>query len=193
MDEVKILVKPDSVSWDEIHDIVYSAHSSNRAKGVDIANAHKNGEEIQELLGEKGVCFVAMLGDKVIATSSVAFHDVDRWWYKGVAGYATLAAVLPEYKGMHLFTKLEQTRVEYARNAGAEVFYGDTAQHNTKRRAIAKKDGYYEVTLGRTSFNKHNYVVIVKWLNKCPFSPFYIKLKFIMSAIKVYIKMMLGR
>ena len=190
---IVIQQKPESVSWDVIRDIVYKAHESNRNKGVDIQNAHLSSEQLKESLGADGVCFVALDGNKVVATSSVAFHTLNRWFARGQkVGYGTLSAVLPEYKGQHLFSKLEQMRVAYAKDKGCTGFYVKTAEGNTKRRSIAKKDGYFEVSIGRTSFNAHNYITMYKWLDRRSFPVGYIRFRFFISWLMLKIKLMIG-
>lgn len=194
MSAIKIIKKPNDISWDEIHEVVYQAHASNREQGVDIRNAHLSGEELKNSIGEDGVCFVALDGDKVVATSSLAFHCLHTWYANGKkVGYGTLSAVLPEYKGQHIFSRLERTRMAYAKDVGCYGFYGKTAEGNKKRRNIAKKDGYYEVSIGRTSFNPHNYVTIFKWFEKCPHSTIYIKYKYLMTYLRLKINLFLGR
>lgn len=194
MADIQIIKKPDWVSWDVIHEVVYKAHASNRERGVDIRNAHLSGEELRESLGEDGVCFVALDGKKVVATSSVAFHTLNTWYArKEKVGYGTLSAVLPEYKGQHLFSKLERTRIEYAKEKGCNGFYGKTAEGNIKRRIIAKKDGYFEVDIRRTQFHNHNYIVIYKWLGEKPYSTSYVKMRYLLSFFKLKINLLLGR
>ena len=191
--QFQIIEKPDWVSWDVIRDIVYKAHESNRNKGVDIRNAHLSSEQLKESLGADGVCFVALDGDKVVATSSVAFHSLNTWFARGQkAGYGTLFAVLPEYTGLHLFSKLEHMLLEYAQKKGCVGFYIKTAERNTKMRNIAKNKGYFEVSIGRTSFNPHNYVTIYKWLGRRPFSAGYIRLRFFISLLILKIKLITG-
>lgn len=194
LSQIQIMEKPDWVSWEEIHDIIYAAHESNREKGLDIRNAHLSGDELKESLGPEGVCFVALDGDKVVATSSVAFHTLNTWYCRGQkVGYGTLSAVLPEYKGKHLFTELEKVRIEYARKKGCPGFYVKTAEDNTKRRSIAKKDGYFEVAIGRTSFNPHNYLTIYKWLEGRPYPVCYIRLRFFWTWLILKTKLVLGK
>lgn len=191
---IEVLQKPESVSWAEIHDVIYKAHESNRKNGVDIRNAYLSGEELKESLGSEGVCFVALDGDKVVATSSVAFHTLNTWYSRGQkVAYGTLSAVLPEYKGRHLFSRLEQARVDYARSKDCEGFYVNTAERNTKIRDIKKKYGYFEVAIGRTSFNPHNYITIYKWLGERPFPEYYIRLRFFYSWLKLKMKLALRR
>lgn len=191
--KIQIMEKPDWVSWEEIHDIIYKAHESNRKNGIDIRNAHLSGKELKESLGSDGICFVAFDGDKVIATSSVAFHTLNTWYNRGhKVGYGTLSAVLPEYKGLQLFSKLENTRIEYAQGQGCLGFYCKIAEGNAKRRSIAKKDGYFEVSIGRTSFNPHNFITIYKWLEKRPYTACYIRFRFFLSWLKLKIKLIIG-
>lgn len=190
---IEILQKPDSVSWDVIHDIVYKAHESNRKKGVNIQNAHLSGEQLKESLGVDGVCFVALDGDKVVATASVAFHTLNTWYARvQKVGYGTLAAVLPEYKGRHLFSKLEKVRVSYVCAKGCTGFYVKTAEKNIEMRNIKKKHGYFEVSIGRTLFNPHNYITLYKWLDRRPFPAGYIRLRFFISWLILKIKLIIG-
>lgn len=191
--QIQIIEKPDWVSWDEIHDIIYKAHESNRKKGVDIQNAHLTGEQLRDSLGADGVCFVALDGDKVVATSSVAFHTLNTWYAHGKkVGYATLSAVLPEYKGLGLFSELENTRVKYVRNKGCVGLYGKIAEGNSRMWNIKKKDGYFEVSIGRTSFKPHNYITVYKWLEKRKYPVLYIRFRFFWSWLKLRLKLILG-
>lgn len=191
--EIQLIKKPDYISWDEIAQVIFEAHSSNRDNGIDIQNAHKTGSELRESLGVNGACFVALENNKVVATSSIAFHEKNTWYHKGKIAYATLSGVLPSHKGKHLFSKLSKMCFDYALQQGIRVFYSNTAEGNRKYRAIAKKDGYNEVHMGRTTFNPHNYVVIVKWIDGAPFSKTFMQYKFFLSMLKIKINVLLGR
>lgn len=190
---IEILPKPEYVSWNEIHDIIYKAHENNRKNGVDIRNAHLSGEQLKDSLGEDGVCFVATDGGKVIATCSAAFRTLNTWYARGLKlGYATLDAVLPEYSGRHIYSHLAKVREEFIRSKDCAGIYMHIAEGNVIRRQIAEKEGYCRVSIGRTSYNPHNYLVYVKWLGKDPYPICYIRLRFFLSWLILRIRLIIG-
>lgn len=191
---ISIQEKPDKVSWEEIRNVVYEAHASNRAKGVDIRNAHLSGEQMKQSIGEDGVCFIALDGNKVVATSSIAFHHLNTWYAcRQKVAYSTLQAVLPEYKGNHLFSKLEKEGIECAHKSSCTGIYKKVAEKNFLMRSIAKKDGYFEVSIARTSYNPHNYITLFKWFGSRPYSRLYIRLRYLLSWTKLKFNIALGR
>lgn len=190
---VEILPKPEYVSWDEIHNVIYKAHENNRKNGVDIQNAHLSGKQLKDSLGDDGMCFVAIDRDKVIATCSAAFRTLNTWYaHRQKFGYGTLDAVLPEYSGRHIFSHLANVREEFINNKDCVGIYMHIAEGNIIRRQIAQKEGFFQVSIGRTTYNPHNYLVYVKWLKKRPYPICYIRLRFFLSWLILKIKLILG-
>ena len=184
---VEIVLKPNSVSWDEISQIVYNSHVNNREKGLDIRNANLTGDEIKESIGVDGRCFIARdtnLGI-IIGTVSVAFHHLERWYAHGLFAYLTLDAVLPEWSGKHVFSRLSTERMEYIKGTGCEGIYIYIAENNKLRREIAKKEGFISVAIDRTDYNRHNYITYVKWFGEKPFCLFNIRVRFVLNWIKL--------
>jgi len=68
MSNIKIIEKPEWITYDEIHNLLYAAHESNREKGVNVATATMSGNELEEYLGAKGKTFVALDGEKLVGT-----------------------------------------------------------------------------------------------------------------------------
>ncbi len=60
--------KPEWVSWDEIHEVLWKAHEKNREKGIIMASPSLSCEEIKNKIGNKGKMFLAIVGDKVVGT-----------------------------------------------------------------------------------------------------------------------------
>ena len=193
-DMIIVRIKPENVSWEEIRQVIYEAHASNREKGIDIRNAHLSDDEMKQSIGADGICFVALYGDKVVATSSLAFHKLNAWYaQEQKVAYCTLQAVLPEYRGKQLFSRLEGAGIEYACSIGCTGVYKKVAERNVLMRTIAKKDGYLEVSYGRTLFKPHNYITLFKWLGKRPYSQGYIRIRFLLSMIKTKVNIAIGR
>lgn len=193
--QIQILEKPDWVSWDEIHNIVIKAHENNRKNGVDVRNAHLQGQEIKRALGNEGKCFIALdtQNGEVIGTCSVTFHNLDSRVAKGKFAYDTFDAVLPNYTGHHIFSKLDSTRYAYIKEMGCDGIYMKIAEGNVLRRQIAEKEGFSKVQIARAPYAPHNYIVYVKWLKEKPYPDYLIKLRFLLSWLILHIKLIIGK
>ena len=185
---ITIVENTDISKWDEIQKVIYNSHAENRRNGIDIRNAHLSPKELQESLGKDGKCFIAIDGDKIIGTCSVAFQNKNCWFAKGTVAYATLEAVLSDYKGQHIFKRLAQKRLEYIKSRGCDVIYMNVAEKNYTRRTIAQKEGFKKVAICYNSYNPHNYIVYCYWIGKQPFSDFEISIRFGISMVKLWLQ-----
>ena len=52
--EIKVIEKPDWVSWDVIHKVLWNAHEKNRSRGMNMAHAAFSGEQIEDYLAPDG-------------------------------------------------------------------------------------------------------------------------------------------
>lgn len=165
-----MMEKPDSVSWDVIHDVLWAAHAKNREDGIHMKAPALSGEKMKELVGEQGRCLVAMDGDKVVGTSSYKIITSNKWYAQGQAiAYWMLNGVLPEYQGNGIYSKLLRYSEESIRQSHINLIEMNTAEHNTTvQRALRKKGWVYVDFI--TFPTDHYSVVMVKWLNACPFS-----------------------
>ena len=64
MDNISIVEKPDWVSWEDIHNVVWKAHENNRLKGIIMSYPALSGDEIKDKIGKDGKLFTALDGDK---------------------------------------------------------------------------------------------------------------------------------
>ena len=184
MGEIKIIKKPDSMSWDIIHDVLYKAHESNRQKGVYMRTATLTGDELRKRVGTNGQCFVALDGDKVVATASVKFVERNGWYHKGLLADLMLLGIIPEYKGRGLYGRLLRERCLFAQSKGVDIVEMDTAEGNVLMRSIAAKHGFKSVMTKASTHVKHYSVVLVKWLNGCPFSDTYCSIHYRWQTFK---------
>lgn len=178
--------KDDSISWEEIQQVIFLSHAINRSKGVDIRNAHLSPEELQKKIGNYGKCFVALDGEKVVGTCSVIFQTKNVWYANGRIAYMLLEAVLPGYKGQHIFRNLSEIRKKYTIGTGCLQFYMNVAEKNTVRRLIAKKENFVPVAIHFNNYNPHNYITYSYWVNKRPYSRLNIYAHYIFSLLKLY-------
>lgn len=178
MNNVQVIEKPDFISWDSIHEILYKAHESNRKNGVFMRTATLSGEELKNRIGDKGQCFVVLVNGELAGTISVKFILRNTWYHKGRIADMMLAGVLPKYKGCGLYSLLTQECYAYSKKNGIDVIELDTAEGNIKLQSISLKNEFKYVATKASPYTKHYSVVMVKWLGKCPFSTKYINFRY---------------
>ena len=105
--DLHIIEKPEWVSWDEIHDVLWKAHAENREKGMIMTLPSLPGEQIREKIkAGRGKMFVALDDRKVVATAAVMVKNSNLWCGKGEYAYFCFASILPEYRGRGLYKQL---------------------------------------------------------------------------------------
>lgn len=177
--EIQVMEKPDWVSWDEIHEVLWKAHEKNREKGVIMSYPSLSGEEIKNKIGDNGKLFVAVEGKKVVGTLALIKKVGKQWYNTGQYGYMCFGAVLPDYSGKGVYRSLYQVAETTAKETGLSVLTRDTNENNARMLKITKQEGYHFVEC--KAYNDHFNIVRAKWLDKCPFSTWYIKTRFFLS------------
>lgn len=178
-----IIEKPDRVSWDEIHSVLWKAHEQNRQKGMYMGLPSKSAEELQYYIEGKGKMFVALDGEKVIGTLALIVKKGNRWYNSGRYGYACLGAVLPEYSGKGVFRALYNKMEAEAIRLQLPVITRDTHESNARMLKISKQEGYRFVSY--KACKDHFNIVRAKWLGDCPFPTWYIKLRYLLSKMMI--------
>lgn len=173
---IQIIEKPEWVSWDEIHKVIWKAHATNREKGMNMAFPSLPGEKIKEKIEGNGKMYVALNGKKVVGTAAIKIKNANLWCGRGDYAHCCFASVLPEYNGEGIYKMLSEKREEQARNMGLVCMMFDTHEDNSKVIGINKKNGYMPVDI--SVMKDHYNVVMVRWLNGCPYSDWYIKWQF---------------
>lgn len=183
MDEIEIVPIDNRFSWDIIHDILYSAHESNRKNGVFMKTAELSGGELKERVGDNGQCFVAIVNNKVVGTASVKIVNRNKWYHKGRIGYLMLIGIYPEYKGLGIYNKLAGECYNFCEKAGVDTVELDTAERNHVMQNISLKHGFRYVGIKASPYTKHYSVIMAKWLGENPFSDFYCKFRFFLQSV----------
>lgn len=178
---IKIVEKPDWVSWDEIHQVVWKAHENNRSKGIIMSYPSLSGDEIKDKIGKDGKLFTALDGDKVVGTLALSKKTGRRWYVSGDYGYLCFGAVLSDYSGKGIYRSLYQLAETTAARMGLTVLTRSTNEHNARMLNITKQEGYHYVEY--MALNDHFNIVRAKWLNGCPFPSWYIETRFLLSKL----------
>jgi len=188
---VQIVEKPDWVSWDEIHHVIWKAHEANRQRGINMKFPSLPGEEIKKRIEGNGKMFVALDGNKVVGTAAIRTKKTNLWCGKGEYAYLCFASVLPEYRGQGIYKQLCICREKESLKEGISRVMFDTHEKNVRMEEINLKYGYKKVSYKRC--NDHCNIIFVKWLDGCPYSDAHCRWRFFISKMKVYAKSFLSR
>ena len=180
--DINTIEKPDWVSWDEIHEVLWKAHEKNRENGVIMSYPSLTGEEIKKRIENNGKMYVAIDGQNVIGTLALIIKKGNKWYNKGSYGYLCFGAVLPNYSGKGIYRSLYKVAETTAINMGIFVITRDTNEKNARMLKISKQEGYHFVEC--KAYKDHFNIVRAKWLDGCPYSSWYIKMRFLLSKFK---------
>lgn len=169
-DEVSIVERPESVSWEDISGLLRRAHAQNVANGIKLPYPFLSPSELRDKVeGAGGKMLVALHNGKLVGTAAVkVIHRDYLWCGKGEYAYCFLAAVLPEYSGQGIYRRLIEAREDIARSWGINKLLFDTDERNTRVIKICKKNDFRPVDYKIRE--DHNSVLLVKWLDGCPYS-----------------------
>lgn len=189
MEEIRVMEKPDWISWNEVQQCIHDAQLTNKKKGFDMGFGNKTGEQLQKAVGEKGYCFVVLNeNNKVIATMTLKVSNICFWWYKGEAGYHCYEGVLPEYRGTDAYFDMHAAVKQKEKELGLRLLWADTAEQNNIVLKASAKKGFKQVQY--TTFKGCNYysIIFAKWLDGCPHSDK--KINFMFNLSKSVVKLL---
>lgn len=179
--QIQILEKPDWVSWDDIKQCLYEAHSVNREKGIKMTRYQWPVNKMKEYIESSGVMFVALRDKVVIGTAAFVEKTGNKWYATGCYASVCFDSVKTDYMGLGIFKMLDEKREETAKNLGLKVLVFDTHVKNIHRQKIALNSGYRYVSY--THPNDHSNVIMAKWLDGCPYPSICCWLRFYWSKI----------
>ena len=169
MSEIIILPRPDSVGFDALHHVLWQANEGNRKEGFVLKTSELDGEALKARIGEGGQCFVVLDGNKPVGTISVKPLHRRRWYMSGDLAEYMLAAILPEYQGRGLLTRLAAQVFEWAEEHGYPAVELNTAENNAHAIAVYEHQGFRLVDYTAPSGADHYSVVMIKWLKGAPY------------------------
>lgn len=184
---IRIIEKPDWISWDEIHQVIWDSHAQNRKNGIVMRYPSLPGDKIRDKIGEQGIMLVALTEDDRLVGTAAFFPKAIRTWFgKYTYAYCCFAAVLPAFSGRGIYKALCARQEELARDMGIDKMYFDTHEKNKRMIKNAAKAGYRHVDL--QFYSDHFNVAMVKWLTGCPYPDLKCRIEYHSKALKVRIK-----
>ena len=185
MEEIKYMIKPNWVAWEDILACLHEAHKVNKRKGFTMPGYDMTMEEFKEKLGD-GTCFVALDGAKVIGVCTVRFIKSRRWctWGKRVA-YNGLDGILKAYQGTDVFMSLNALRYKCIDESGVRVVEFNTAEHNKVVIKRNVKNGAKIIQYAHMAKGGYHPIVMMRWLDGCPYPDWLCKLMFNLSKLVI--------
>ena len=179
--ELKFMLKPDWVSWESVKDCLVSAHEYNRKRGFNMYHSTLSAQKLADYLKD-GYCFVALNGDKVVATCSLKVLTSQNWWAKGKRiAYTCLDGTAAKYKGTEAYFGLRELRNNHIKELGLRIMQFDTHEENLLVQKLNLKRKFKYVRYCAFPMTDYYSVVMVKWLDGCPYSERYINFRYRLS------------
>ena len=192
MKDIKVMEKPDNISYSEICDILKSAHKKAiDESGIAISTNNITPEELEDKIRSlNGVTLVAIADGKAVATTSVTFSSIISWYAKGTVASTRFIATLPEYQRRGIARKLSERAISYSIEKGCSAMMSTIAENNIPSFNLQTNEGYIPVDFIKFKGNNHCSIRLIKWLDKRPYPIWYCKLRY--TCKKAYMKLRLS-
>lgn len=193
MQNIEIKEKPEYISYETIREVLHDAHKLNFENGIVLHTTTFTAQEIEEYIGEEGKCFVAISENKVLGTASYRIIERSSWYVQGKVVDEVLVGIRPEFKGMHLYSRLYEAIERDAIKNGYKLIVFNTAEKNVRKQKISSSHGFDNLSFFAAEDNDHYSVVMGKWLQQCPYSSSEIRFKYLLKKIFVKIRYKPGK
>lgn len=182
MDKIQYIEKPDWITWESVLECINNSHKVNNKRGFHMANQDVTVNDLKRKL-QKGHCFVALYGNRVVGTGSTIIIKGNRWWSRGkIVAFNCLDAILEEYQGTDVYFGLREVRSKFLMESKVDIIQFNTSEHNKVVQKIALKRGAKYVMYSASGKGADYYsVIMAKWLNGCPYSDWYCNFMFKLS------------
>jgi GNAT superfamily N-acetyltransferase len=185
MGDIVIVPKPDWVSWDEITSVLHDAHKSTVADGMNYVASYQ-GANVTKRRAEGGICYVALIDDKVVGTLTVKKHAPNNkvWYRRDIYATFEMIGVSSRYKRRGILSALSQVAEEWVIDNNLKVIIIDVAVENKPMQNAGLKQGFKYVDYISKKNTNYCSVVMARWLDGCPYTDKVIFRKFILAKIK---------
>lgn len=194
MEEIKVMFKPDWVSWEDIHKVLVKANEVNVRMGFNMGDLNLLPEQLQEFANKGDTFVVAMYGNKLIGVTACRFVVGDLWFNRGKrVARKVFTGVLKSFQGCGIPEKMNLFIDSYICDSGCAIIEASTAEKNMAVRKNVARSGFKEVFYN--SYRNRNYysVEFAKWLFPCPYPNWYIRFRCWLSKIYIKTRYKVGR
>lgn len=178
--EIRVIPKPESVSYDEIADVLHDAHRANTKAGMHFTAAEQSGDEIREHLGDDGQFYVIMDEAGLCAVGAVRYRTWNKWFCRGeLCGDILFVGVRERCKGQGL-SKLLFRELEQEAFTRCSIATMNTARQNERMLKSRRHDGWRYVDYFSHDGTDFYSIMLAKWRDGCPWTESKCRLKYLM-------------
>lgn len=180
--DIRVIEKPEFISWDAIHNILWKAHENNREKGIIMKFPSLPGEEIQKRIEGKGKIFIALINGELVGCVAFIIKDKKTWYNNGKYFYFCFEGILPNFRGLGIYKMLCEVREKACQEHSINTYVFDTNEKNKRVIEINEKNGFRKV--GVKNRGDRYSVTLARWKGDCPYSKIYCMYKYCKSYLK---------
>lgn len=169
MKVISVIEKSDSITWEMIRETIIAAHGNNLSKGLVVRSTTMTTEQLANQVGD-GKCFVAIDEGRVVGVAAVRIKDCNQWFCHSKVAHFLLDAVLPEYQGTGIYSKLQQKRYEFVEKSHVDIITTNTAATNKRMTTMLPAHGFHRALMFKVVDTDHFSITWVKWLRNAPAS-----------------------
>ena len=165
MEDTEILIKekPETISYEEIYELIYLAHKHNRQKGLQINTKIQNGTELKLHLGTDAKTYVALDSSGcLVGTVSVRIQESVIKESRLLVAYLMHLAVHPEHSGKGIGKKLCDRVENFALENHVDGVVLYVVEKNDAR-LFYIKNGYTPIDYIPRHAQKQNTICMIKW------------------------------
>ena len=194
MEEIKVMFKPEWVSWEDIHKVLVKANEVNVRMGFNMGDLNMPPEQLQHQTDNGGTYVVAMHGDKLVGVTACKFSVGDLWFNKGKrVARRVLTGIIKSYQGCGILKEMDQMLDAFISDSCCDIMEASTAEKNMVVRKKAAMGGYKEVLYNSYRNRDYYSVEFAKWLSPCPYPNWYIRFRCVLSKFYIKTRYKVGR
>ena len=101
MNDLKIMPKPDYVSWEDVSELLQKANKVNEKKGFSMSDLNLPPDSLKQQIEGEGFCVVALVDDKLVGVSACNIGVMVMWFNKRKkCARKFMTGILKSYQGM---------------------------------------------------------------------------------------------
>ena len=182
MEDVAIIIKDDSISYEEILNVVHKAFEGRLSQGMHFTAVTYDLEKIKEIV-DNGTTFCAIINGKCVGTLTL---NIRKDKHNKLYGYISTVAVDPSIQGRGIGYKMKASAINKAKEMQCEYILGNTSIFAKDVKRINEKFGYK--IIGYASYSTTNYYSYVFRLQLSPSlvwnNALWLRIHFFLSYIK---------
>jgi GNAT superfamily N-acetyltransferase len=185
--KLKIIPKPDYITWIEITDLLHAAFSERKEKGLDYLATNQSVETTISRVGD-GICLVALLDDNLVGTATLQIRDVQKnnkkWFYENKYGYLKQLAVHPDYKRKGIGQLLYDERIRLCYEFNVDAVFFDTSTKAKSMHKWHKRMGAQKVEFISHPMTNYYSIRFRTRINGKKFNRIYASIRYNISMLK---------